>query len=417
MLKKIKSSVLVFLATLPLTALSAVDPLEVVLKQPASREKAEMAFVTVNVTNRSGRPLLLPKVDSPLDSDNGHLWNNIVKVVSAPGETVAYTGRATRVATREKDVRFWTINPGQTMSADVDLAMNYDIKGGAYKLSYSQPYIEVSDWNPDEVSYTMVPSNELQIYANSSLLSRERALRTSYKITAPSSLGTLATGPDTTCTSEQATPINAARNTASSWAFYGKSAANSLFNVRHSVVDGKISWKPSIASDAMYTTWFGAPLNDSPGFPSVPQLQQVWDSGDFFPLHVTSAINNRVNLDDRYSCGCSDAAEAKGAAAWTEESVTHMCSLFFRLPFSTYGVDSQVIIILHENAHHSDSNGPYIGDQPQGYGRIKAKALAATDRTMAIINADNYAYYAEAVRMSKDKTAAAPLLENTITER
>jgi hypothetical protein len=356
----------------------------------------------VAVTNRSDRPLLLPKTDSALDSDSGHLWNNVVKVVSEQGDTVAYRGRATRVATRERDVRFWTINPGQTMSSEINLVANYDIQAGTYSVSYSQPFLEMKAWDPDGATYQEARSNVLEIYANSSLIGRERLSFQRPDLTLPL---IQTTGPDDTCTSEQAAPINAARNTTSSWSYFARSASNKLFTVKHSVVSGKNVWTPSIAVNSSYATWFGAPENNVQGSSDIPKLEQLWDSGDFLPLHITSAIDARVNLTDHYSCGCSAKAEEDGSAAWTEASGTHVCSIFFRLPFSTYGVDNQVLIILHENAHYADSHGPYIGDQPGGYGRNKAKALALANRNAAIINADNYAYYAEAVRMTMDKKA------------
>lgn len=188
MLKRARLLALALLAFIPPTAMSAVGPLDVVLTKPTSQDKAEMAFVTLTVTNRSDRSLLLPKTDSALDSDDGYLWNNLLNVVSEQGETVAYRGRSTRVATRERDVRFWTVKPGQTMSAEINLVANYDIQGGVYKVSYSQPFIELKDWNPDGAAYEMVPGNVLEIYANSSLVGRERTLRASSQLTTPSSL-------------------------------------------------------------------------------------------------------------------------------------------------------------------------------------------------------------------------------------
>jgi hypothetical protein len=407
MLKHARAIALAIFAMIPLTAMSAVEPLNVVLKNPSSQEKSETGFITIIVTNRSNKPLLLPKGDSALDARDGRLSNNLIKVVSPDGQLATYRGRATRVATRERDVRFWTINPGQTMTSEVNLAADYDIQGGKYSVSYTQYYIEMDAWNPDDAAYEEAHSNVLSVFANSSLIERERALHQ------VSLLDTQASGPDLTCNSDQVTAINSARNTASSWAFFSKSASGNLYGVTHtSDAMGNIVWKANLSSDPTYTTWFGAPQNTSPTFSTNPHLDQVWDAGDFLPLHVTSAINARIYNTDNYSCGCSEAEETSGAAAWTEESLTHICSIFFRLPFSTYGTDSQVIIILHENAHHADTYGPYVGDYPSGYGRQKAKTLALSDRATAIKNADNYAYYAEAIRMLKDKaTATGPVVD------
>ncbi|WP_036112724.1 MULTISPECIES: M35 family metallo-endopeptidase [Luteibacter] len=136
----------------------------------------------------------------------------------------------------------------------------------------------------------------------------------------------------------------------------------------------------------------------------------MWDAGDFLPLHVTKAIWARVNTTDSYSCGCAAQYEKNGTAAWTEPTVTHICSWFWELPFSTYDVDNQVLTIIHENGYHADSYGPYVGDHAGAYGRRQAKAFALANREEALVNADNYAYYIEAALKKRDKGSIAPLL-------
>lgn len=117
----------------------------------------------------------------------------------------------------------------------------------------------------------------------------------------------------------------------------------------------------------------------------------MWDAGDSLPLQVTKAIWARVNTTDSYSCGCAAQYEKNGTAAWTEPTVTHICSWFWELPFSTYDVDNQVLTIIDENGHHADSYGPYVGDHARAYGRRQAKAFALANREKALVNADNYA--------------------------
>lgn len=196
MLKHARAIALAIFAMIPLTAMSAVEPLNIVLKNPSSQDKAETGFVTIIVTNQSNKPLLLPKGDSALDPRDGRLSNNLIKVVSPDGQLATYRGRATRVATRERDVRFWTIKPGQTMTSEVNLPADYDIQEGKYSVSYTQYYTEMDAWNPDDATYEEAHSNVLSIFANSSLIGRERAVHQ------VSLFSTQASRPDLTCNSD-----------------------------------------------------------------------------------------------------------------------------------------------------------------------------------------------------------------------
>jgi len=399
--RRIRSIAVLFFAMAPFAALAEMPPLDVKVVASTVPSEKEAGIVTVTVTNRSERPLLILMVDSALLTDGDHLLNNVMTVSTVDGQVAAYQGRASRPLVGDR-ASYRAVVPGESMSSRVNLPANYDMEGGQYSVSYTQRYLEEGELSPDGAVPHKVESNVLTIYVNANLIQGYKILRSSVERQV-----SRAPGPDNTCQNTQEHPeqvtINNARSTASSWSFFGYSDAGSLFKTTYGAdATGKIVWRAKIDNDVNYTTWFGAPQDTSPTFPSPPKVEDVWDAGDFLPLHVTKAIWARVNNTDSYSCGCSADYESLHTVAWTEPTVTHLCSLFWTLPFSTYGADNQVLTILHENAHHADAYGPYVGDYNGGYGRGPAKNLAITDRSKAIMNADNYAYYVEAARMKRD---------------
>jgi hypothetical protein len=181
-----------------------------------------------------------------------------------------------------------------------------------------------------------------------------------------------------------------------------------LFYVSHSTdSSGAHIYRGMLKPDATYATWFGALEDDSPRFPEPIKREDVYAFPDFQPLRITRAIYQRVNTRDTYKCGCSPQVEATPVPAWSDAPETiliHLCSLFFRLPFEAFGADGQVTTIAHENVHFGDTSAPFIGDQPGGYGRAFARQLALTDKASAVVNADNYAYFLEAM----NSTTPAP---------
>ncbi|HUA80678.1 MAG TPA: M35 family metallo-endopeptidase, partial [Dyella sp.] len=77
----------------------------------------------------------------------------------------------------------------------------------------------------------------------------------------------------------------------------------------------------------------------------------------------------------------------------------NVCDRFFTLPQSAYGADNQVLTLIHEASHFSDSWGLKTSDIV--YGRANARSLAASNHASAVINADNFAYWIEAMNLSQ----------------
>jgi hypothetical protein len=366
-------------------------PLEVHLSQILSQAKAETAFIKVDITNHGDTALLLPRPFTPLEQMDGHLLNNIFAVKGTDGASARFVGRSIRMLPEARQQFYTRIDPGQTLSNEVSLSADYALSSGYYEISYEQGYTGLKSYRSDDEPLELAKSNTLRIYANENLI---QGMKLTEAIPADEY--------SKPCDAQTQMPIvNRARNKVESWAFNGMFKLDDLFYVSHSTdASGAHIYRGMLKPNQTYSTWFGAPQDDSPNFPEPIEKEDVYGLPDFKPLQLTRAIYHRVNSKDTYMCGCSPQVEATPVPAWSDAADTnliHLCSLFFRLPFEAFGADGQVTTIAHENLHFGDTYAPFIGDQPGGYGRAFAKQLALTNKSSAVSNADNYAYFLEAM--------------------
>ncbi|KAB5596496.1 Peptidyl-Lys metalloendopeptidase [Ceratobasidium theobromae] len=120
-----------------------------------------------------------------------------------------------------------------------------------------------------------------------------------------------------------------------------------------------------------YTTWFGA--FSSARFSTVKS---------HFSLIGTDATSST------YDCTCTDS----GTYAYVypgSPGYVYLCGAFWNAPNT--GTDSRAGTIVHEQSHFT-VNG---GTDDHVYGQSNAKALASSNPTNAIDNADNHEYFAE----------------------
>lgn len=174
MVHRFRSVAFMLLTLAPLSALSTTPPLQVTVEAPASSQDAESGIVVVAVTNQSDRPLLILMAGSALLSDGEHLLNDVMTVTTPDGRPVAYKGRSARPAISHRGA-YWTVAPGEVKRASVDLPANYAVEGGTYLVSYTQRYLEVSEFDPDGAPEHEVHSNTLSIYTNSNLIQGKKA--------------------------------------------------------------------------------------------------------------------------------------------------------------------------------------------------------------------------------------------------
>ena len=142
-------------------------------------------------------------------------------------------------------------------------------------------------------------------------------------------------------------------------------------------------------ADARYTTWFGA--FSSPNYNT-----------------VLNNVQNTANAIQVLSMGfdCADPMCSPSVYAFVyPNDPTHtmyLCGLYFSSP--TTGTDSQGGTLIHETTHWSD----VVGTNDFAYGQANCQALAISNVTQAINNADSYLYFAENNPVLGTSTCAPP---------
>ncbi|MBB3227837.1 hypothetical protein FHW69_002469 [Luteibacter sp. Sphag1AF] len=157
-------------ATSPIQA-GADDPaLRVVLSKATSPAAAEKGSIVVTVTNTSQRTWLLPIPFTPLQTPDGHLYNEIFTVTDANGAATKFIGRRVRVIPEPRETFYTRLEPGATASKEVDLSADYDLRaGGPYQVRYTQTFQDTAILTTDEVHGHEAQSNTLDIWVNAML--------------------------------------------------------------------------------------------------------------------------------------------------------------------------------------------------------------------------------------------------------
>ncbi|WP_448096219.1 hypothetical protein [Luteibacter yeojuensis] len=97
--------------------------------------------ISVTLKNNGKSTIYLPKVHTPLYTPENHLMNNVFQVVDERGDAARFIGRYVRVLPEDGDSYYGRLAPGETLSHEVDLPVDYMLLPGTqYQLSYEQPY-------------------------------------------------------------------------------------------------------------------------------------------------------------------------------------------------------------------------------------------------------------------------------------
>lgn len=146
------------------TAAAQDAPIEVTLSTSIDQAQRANGALTVSITNRSNDTLLLPRADTPLETPDDHLMNNIFKVTAEDGRLVPFRGRHMRMSLSEPEKFYTKIAPGQTLTAELSLACDYAFDSGTFSVSYEQAYgaLELLK-STDGALLPSVQSNELSL--------------------------------------------------------------------------------------------------------------------------------------------------------------------------------------------------------------------------------------------------------------
>jgi peptidyl-Lys metalloendopeptidase len=226
---------------------------------------------------------------------------------------------------------YLSLKPGESQTWTVDLAESYDLSKTG---DYSIRFAVGS-----------LQSNELKLAIEG---------RTS---------GPRAPSPDVTT---QAIAFNRCDSTQQATVTQALSEASNYANNSVNYLNGTPSGTPR------YTTWFGAFSTNG------------WNTAKANFVAIKDVYDTKTVTFD---CSCK---KKYYAYVYPNQPYNiYLCSVFWSAPMT--GTDSKAGTIIHETSHFT----VVAGTDDHAYGQTNAKALAISDPTRALNNADNHEYFAE----------------------
>jgi peptidyl-Lys metalloendopeptidase len=144
------------------------------------------------------------------------------------------------------------------------------------------------------------------------------------------------------------------------------SAASNYANVAVTYLNGTPSATPR------YTTWFGAYSSSG------------WNTAKSHFVAIKDVYDTKTVTFD---CSCKKKYYAYVYP--NQPYKIYLCSVFWQAPMT--GTDSKAGTIIHETSHFD----VVAGTDDWAYGQTNAKALAISDPSKALNNADSHEYFAE----------------------
>ncbi len=303
--------------------------------QPVIRGDVDIV-VGVTVTNLTRHPIHLLRWQLPGDEVEAPLFR-----ITRDGEPVAYTGPLFKRATPAAADRT-RLEAGATLSYEVELTQAYDLaRNGRYAVQYlgrgghgqGAPVLE---------------SDTLYLWLEGR---SEKSAAPAAPQPAAASVGY--TG---NCSASQKGLLNTAVGDATAYAGSAASYLNGLGS-----------------SSPRYTTWFGA----------YSPAGRATALDHFQKAH--SAFSTQALVLD---CKCKKPSVYAYVYA-TQPYKIYLCGAFWSSPAT--GTDSKAGTLVHEMTHFT----VVASTNDYAYGQTNAKALAISNPTQALDNADNHEYFAE----------------------
>lgn len=364
----------------PLAALAA-EEVKVTLSNPDDKTLAEAGVISIRIENVGDEPASIYAMKTPFAIKDDRLPNPQFEVRDSSGREMSYVGRNVKPGPVSPS-SFITLQPGEAISKDVDIAADYDLKEGGYAVRFNidlgvRPIVD----GPDGVTRQDIHVNS-QKQASSNILNVwiSPSLRDARKRDLSSLMA--AQEQQYICSSSQSWSLSGVILEAQSQSY---AALNSLtssyqwtYDDYHTVVGGN-------NTDPRYTYWFGE--YDT----SVPPNDPSTDNTQIDKKMM--AIYTRLHYPSfSFECGCDPSKYPPEVRAWAESDNPyhmHICDSFWTDPL-TGGLSSQVGTLIHETSHFNDGVG---GTVDYAYGPTAVHNLALTDRWKAVRNADNYEFY------------------------
>jgi len=254
--------------------------------------------------------------------------------ITRDGSPVDYVGaHYKRTAPTGND--YITLKSGESFTSTVDLSLYYDLSAsGVYEIEYNT---EVTSLSSNKLNATIEGRSSEPIADLVSPLAVTGS--TSYN----------------KCTTAQQSSLVTARTDASNY------ATNAL------------SYLTTGTQGPRYTTWFG--VYNSIRYNTVKS-------------HFTNIKSAMDTASVTFDCGC----KKKNVYAYVyanQPYKIYLCGVFWTAPAT--GTDSKAGTLIHEMSHFT----VVAGTDDWAYGQTNAKALAISNPTNAVDNADSHEYFAE----------------------
>lgn len=309
---------------------------------------ADEVAVTFSLTNTGDEAISVLRWETPLRGLTNDLF-----VVTRNGERVPYIGRLVKWAAPTDD-DYILIEPGQTVSAVIDLSSAYDMSAtGNYSVRFRAfmrhdptPDVPPADAPTEEAGF--VTSRPVHFFVEG----REPWVQLPEE---EIDFGVAGIGGYTSCTNTQKSALQTAHSNALTISTKGY---NNLVNY------------PS--GSTLYKTWFGT--YTSSRFSTVKS-------------HFTKIKGAFASKTFYYDCSCTENAYAYVYP--NQPYKVYLCRAFWSAP--ALGRDSKAGTLVHETSHFT----VVAGTQDYVYGESGAKNLAKTNPSKAVMNADNHEYFAE----------------------
>ena len=307
---------------------------------------ADTVLLKITYRNNTSTAIRFLKWNTALE---GRINNDFLRIYLA-GTELVYIGRVYKRGTPAPN-DFVHLQAGQKIAATVDISDGYDvISAGLYNVSYSQPQTigaaSLRKQISPTVSFTLVEDR------HSALFKRQPTFAS--------------------CNASRQQILNSALSAAENIAIKARNALAATPTASRS-------------SAQRYREWFG------------PATTDRWNTVQSHFNKIADVTSNRtINFD----CSCTDNFFAYVFP--NQPYNVYLCSVFWRVP--TTGTDSKAGTIIHELSHFNviASTNDHV------YGQSGARALANSNPTQAIANADSHEYFAENTPFLTMPAAAPP---------
>jgi len=309
--------------------------------------------VNVTVTNTSRQPIVLNRWELPTERPEAELFR-----IQVNGQPVAYTGPLIKrgPATAADTV---TIEVGATLSYNVELTAAYDLsRNGTYTIEYAGKGAQESAPLQSDAMYLWLES------------------RTSAPVTADAATGAGVAG----LAAGSSVGINAVAAATGSISYTGNCSATRKTQLAQAVTaattyaTGAVNYLAAVpvANKPRYVKWFGT------------VTAARWSTAKTHYANIKDALVNKpLTLD----CSCTQSYYAYVYP--TQPYKIYLCNAFWSAPAT--GTDSKAGTLIHEMSHFA----VVAGTQDNAYGQSAAAALAVSNPTNALNNADSHEYFAE----------------------